>query len=213
MKLDRKQMREYLANLKSAGYVLETTGITEWAQKTRHRGGSRGNRGFGGKAAEYHVDYKYFIMMTKFRLSRILKRLNAQQEKEDDTGDGYVCSNESCYCCYKVQKLMDLILEQQAATNRMSRISKQSHFTCSECGEPLIDAQKFYDNQNATLTKKMQFNLQMATLRKLLTATEEKVKREGEAMSVEISKLEDQMEVWFHAHFRSPCLCVQDVRD
>ncbi len=176
MKLDRKQMREYLANLKSGGYVLETTGMTEWAKKTQHRRGGRRDRGFGGKAAQYHVDYRYFMMMTKFRLSRILKRLNAQQEKEDDTGDGYVCSNESCYCCYKVQKLMDLILEQQAAAARgHAHISKQSHFTCSECGEPLIDAQKFYDHQNATLTKKMQFNLQMATLRKLLTATEEKV--------------------------------------
>eukprot|EP01084_Bolivina_argentea_P181956 314217_1 len=186
MQLDKKQMREFLSDLKSRGYILETTGISEWAQKK----GSRNNdRGY--KAAQYHIDYAYFIMMTKFRLHSILKRLNAQQKKEDDMGGGYVCCNEKCFLCYKIKKIMDLIYEQQ---NSHSRISKQSHFICSECGEPLVDAQKYWNNQNATLTRTMTFNIQMQSLRRLLSETEKKVTMERIKMGTEINKIEDQMD-------------------
>ena len=187
MCLDKKQMRGHLANLKSMGYIIETTGVSQWAKTQKY---NRGRNQNSGKAAEYHVDYRYFIMMTKFRLTQILKRLNAQQEKEDDTGDGYVCSNEACFLCYKVKKVMDLILEQQ----RSYKLSHNSHFVCSECGQPLTDAQKYYDNQNSTLTKTMTFNLQMKSLSTLLRDVEKKVIRERQGMSVEIRKLEDQLE-------------------
>eukprot|EP01083_Nonionella_stella_P012160 34515_1 len=194
MQLDARQMRDYLANLKSMGYVLETTGITEWAQKqNKYRGRYRQQNGNNsGKAAQYHVDYQYFIMMTKFRLHSILKRLNAQQKKEDDMGEGYVCCNDACYSCYKIKKIMDLIYEQQS-TNR-GNISDESHFVCSECGKALIDAQQYYDNQNAALTKTMRFNNQMRSMRQLLSATEKKVIVERANMGTEISKIEDKMD-------------------
>lgn len=192
MALDKKQMREYLSSLKSGGYIIETTGITEWAQKQKYKN-SRYNQRGGGKAAYYHVDYQYFIMMTKFRLHSILKRLNAQQKKEDDTGEGYVCCNESCYLCYKVKKIMDL-LNEQSMMGSYHRISQQSHFVCSECGEPLIDAQQYYDGDNSALAKTRRFNNQMKKVRELLAETEKSVIRERQKMESEIGKLEDQME-------------------
>ena len=113
-------------------------------------------------------------MMTKYRLHSILKLLNAQQKKEDDLGEGYVCCNETCYLCYKVKKIMDLINEQMGSY----RVSLDSHFVCSECGQPLIDAHKYYDNQNSALTKTRKLNIQMKTLRELLAETEKIVIRE-----------------------------------
>ena len=190
MQLDKKQMREYLAALKSMGYVIETTGKTEWAQKSKNQRGRGNYNRNNGKAAMYHVDFFYFLMMTKFRLHSILKRLSVQQKKEDETGDGFVCRNEDCFCCYKIKKIMDLIYEQQ----KSSTITKDSHFVCSECGEPLIDAQKYYDHSNATLTKTMRFNLKMKSLRLLLTETENKMMRERQKMMTEVSKLEDAMD-------------------
>jgi len=189
MNLDRKQMKEYLSRLKALGYVVETTGMTEWAEKTQHINTANRYRG-SGKEALYHIDYKYFIMMTHFRLYQILKRLDVREGDEDDTG--YVCTNSQCYLCYKIRKIMDLILEQQT---KRSAGGVDHHFTCSECRGPLTDAQKFWDNQNAKLTKKMQFNRQIKSLRSLLTAIQENVNREGEAMSVKIRKLENKMEV------------------
>merc|ERR1712228_550648 len=166
----------------------ETTGKTEWAQMKTKKYGSRNN----GKAALYHIDFFYFLMMTKFRLHSILKRLSVLQKAEDETGDGFVCRNEDCFCCYKIVKIMDLIFEQQSKSS--SKITKDSHFVCSECGEPLIDAQKYYDHSNATLTKTMTFNLKMKSLRLLLTETENKMMRERQKMRTEISKLEDAMD-------------------
>merc|ERR1719319_1767293 len=106
-------------------------------------------------------------MMTKFRLHSILKRLNAAQKREDDTGDGYVCCNKVCYAVYKVRKIMDLLSEGQS-TGKKSK-NGGFHFACGECGEPLIDAAKYYENSNSTLSKTMRFNLQMKSLRQLLT--------------------------------------------
>merc|ERR1719295_681707 len=76
----------------------------------------------------------------------------------------------------------------------MKRKSTMQHFTCSECREPLVDAQKFWNDQNAKLTKKMKFNRQIRSLRTLLTSIQDNIHREGVAMSNQIRKLEDQME-------------------
>jgi len=85
---------------------------------------------------------------------------------------------------------MDLILEQQ----RSGKITKDSHFVCSECGDPLIDASKFTDISNATLSKKKRFNDKIKTLKQLLIKTQKAYDREQGMMRTEVSKLEDTMD-------------------
>lgn len=185
MGLDRKQMREYLSRLKALGYVVETTGMTEWTQKTQRYNNGDNNRYRGnGREALYHIDFKYFIMMTHFRLHKILKRLDVKEGDEDDTG--YVCTKKNCYLCFKIIKIMDLISKYPS--------KMKDGFRCSECHEPLRDAYKFRNYQNVKLTKKMKFNRQIRSLRTLLSSIQDKVNREGDAMDTQIRKLENKIE-------------------
>ena len=157
--LDTKQIRNILSKLKGGGYIIEgSTQIDSIANKQKRHGQKV------SKQATYHVDYEWFIMMCKYRLSQILKRLNSRESKENETEkDGYVCPNELlCPEAYKKKNIIDLIMNTR---DNNYATDGDSHFKCAICKTSLVHSDTIGDSTNKAYEIKRKFNDQIKMLR------------------------------------------------